>query len=194
MRTGIVLVAADGRVVHANRAAEEMLKRGQPVALQVGRLGTGDAASRAELEAAISLCGEDETRIARSTIGLRVGGDDGPAAFLHILPLARGTLRPGLMPAAVAAVLIARGAASPEDIAAALANGFGLTASERRVLELLLGRCGVAEAAAELGVSPNTIKTHVARIFEKTGVSSQADLVRLGSDLVPPLATTPSGG
>jgi DNA-binding CsgD family transcriptional regulator len=36
----------------------------------------------------------------------------------------------------------------------------------------------VSEAAKFLGVSPNTVKTHLKAVFEKTGVDRQAGLVR----------------
>lgn len=187
-RTGIVLVAADGRVLHANRAAADMLALGRPIHVKGGRLRTSDGGgSTAELALAIRQAAEDETRIGRATIGLRIGTDEEPASLLHVLPLAHGELRTSLMPAAAAAVFIARATAPPADIAQALANGYGLTPAEQRVLHLLLERVGVADAAARLEISPNTVKTHIARIFEKTGVASQADLVRLGSDLVPPI-------
>ena len=35
------------------------------------------------------------------------------------------------------------------------------------------------EAAVALHISPNTIKTHLARIFNKTGVHSQTALLQL---------------
>jgi FixJ family two-component response regulator len=38
---------------------------------------------------------------------------------------------------------------------------------------------GVAPIAATLGVSEATMKTHLQRLFEKTGTSRQVDLVKL---------------
>jgi DNA-binding CsgD family transcriptional regulator len=35
------------------------------------------------------------------------------------------------------------------------------------------------EVAAGLGLSPNTIKTHLRRVFKKTGTHRQAELARL---------------
>jgi len=55
----------------------------------------------------------------------------------------------------------------------------GLSASEARVAALIGGGLSIPEAAATLGLSSNTVKTHLARCFDKTGVRSQAALARL---------------
>ena len=47
---------------------------------------------------------------------------------------------------------------------------------------------GVPEVAASLGVAATTIKTHLGRLFAKTGVSRQADLVKLVAGFATPLA------
>lgn len=65
--------------------------------------------------------------------------------------------------------------ATPE----AIAKAYKLTASELRVLLAIVDVGGVPEVAAALGVAESTIKTHVARLFEKTGTCRQADLVKL---------------
>lgn len=56
---------------------------------------------------------------------------------------------------------------------------FDLTFSEQRLAEQLLTGRTLAEAAQALGVSRNTAKTHLARIFDKTGARSQMALLRL---------------
>jgi DNA-binding CsgD family transcriptional regulator/ketosteroid isomerase-like protein len=48
----------------------------------------------------------------------------------------------------------------------------------RLVAEIASGRC-LTEVAASLGISINTARTHLSRIYEKTGVSSQHALIRL---------------
>jgi DNA-binding CsgD family transcriptional regulator len=60
-----------------------------------------------------------------------------------------------------------------------LRSRFGLTAGEARVALEMTSAEGRAAAAQRLGVSVATLKTHLVRIFEKTGVSRQAELVRL---------------
>ena len=38
---------------------------------------------------------------------------------------------------------------------------------------------GVPDVAAELGIAETTVKTHLARLFAKTGTRRQAELVKL---------------
>jgi FixJ family two-component response regulator len=46
----------------------------------------------------------------------------------------------------------------------------------------------VPEVAAALGVADTTIKTHLSRVFEKTGATRQADLVKLVAGFSSPVA------
>ncbi len=61
----------------------------------------------------------------------------------------------------------------------ALAELSRLTAAERSVVRLAAGGYDNAAIAAELCVSPNTVKTHLRHIFEKLGVTSRSQLVAL---------------
>jgi DNA-binding CsgD family transcriptional regulator len=58
-------------------------------------------------------------------------------------------------------------------------DGYGLTQAEAKVALAASSGLGVPETASRLGVSPNTIKTHLRRVFAKTGTSRQTELVRL---------------
>lgn len=55
---------------------------------------------------------------------------------------------------------------------------YGLTPSELAVTLALTGGASLQEIASERGVSINTVRTHAARLREKLGVHSQADIVR----------------
>lgn len=52
-------------------------------------------------------------------------------------------------------------------------RSLGLTPRECEILELLASGRSNKELARSLGISPNTIKTHVARLFEKLEVSKR---------------------
>ena len=55
-----------------------------------------------------------------------------------------------------------------------------LSSRERQVLALLADGLGNKQIAARLGISTNTVKTHLELLFEKLGVSSRAEAVAAG--------------
>ena len=55
-----------------------------------------------------------------------------------------------------------------------------LTNREREILALLADGLGNKQIAARLGISPNTVKTHLELLFDKIGVSSRAEAVATG--------------
>jgi DNA-binding CsgD family transcriptional regulator len=69
------------------------------------------------------------------------------------------------------------------DLSAAVASAekrYALTQAEARVLRALIEvGGGVAPSASALGLSRSTVKTHLARLFVKTGARGQVQLVKL---------------
>jgi DNA-binding CsgD family transcriptional regulator len=65
---------------------------------------------------------------------------------------------------------------------APLAELFGLTESEARVLQRLAEGQRPAQIAAELGVALSTVRTHLQSIYGKSAVRSQTQLVRLACE------------
>ena len=59
-------------------------------------------------------------------------------------------------------------------------SGPTLSNREREILGLLADGLGNKQIAARLGISPNTVKTHLELLFEKLGVSSRAEAVATG--------------
>ena len=81
----------------------------------------------------------------------------------------------------VAAVVIKDAQAEPHTSAAnrrEIAELYELTPAEEKLLDLILDGSGLFEAAEQLGVSRNTARTHMKRIYAKTGTRRQAELVR----------------
>ena len=60
-----------------------------------------------------------------------------------------------------------------------LSQTYGLTPAESHVAALLAGGISLKEAGDELGVSLNTVKTHLKRIFTKTDTNRQSELITL---------------
>jgi DNA-binding CsgD family transcriptional regulator len=65
---------------------------------------------------------------------------------------------------------------------------YSLTPTELRVLLAIVEVGGIPEVATAFGVADSTIRTHVGRLFDKTGVGRQADLVKLVAGFSAPLA------
>lgn len=72
--------------------------------------------------------------------------------------------------------LTARPRAEFETNHAALA-ALGLTARECEVLEQLAAGASNKEIARSLGISPNTVKTHVARLYDKLDVQRRTQAI-----------------
>jgi DNA-binding CsgD family transcriptional regulator len=81
-----------------------------------------------------------------------------------------------------ARVFAARAPAPPDGNPKAR-DTLGISPSELAVLkEIALGRSN-KEIAVHLNVSPNTVKTHVARLFEKLGARRRTDAVNKAREL-----------
>jgi DNA-binding CsgD family transcriptional regulator len=58
---------------------------------------------------------------------------------------------------------------------------------EMRVLLAIVEVGGVPEVADALGIAETTVKTHLGRLYQKTGAIRQADLVKLVAGFANPL-------
>jgi DNA-binding CsgD family transcriptional regulator len=65
----------------------------------------------------------------------------------------------------------------------AAARALGLTPREGEILELLATGRSTKELARQLGVSPNTVKTHVSRVYEKLGVERRIQAIEKARQL-----------
>lgn len=184
LNCGVVLTNSEGRILHANRPAGRMLQNGAAVQGTGGVLSAEAPAAAQELRKAIRLAARSEAMLGRTGLAIRLTGSEAPPLFAHVLPMNGSELRTRLQPEAVAAVFIGSSMTAAFDTTPAetkeyLRRRFGLTPAEADVaLEILKGD-GRQAAAARLGIAATTVRAHLSRIFEKTGVRRQAELVGL---------------
>jgi DNA-binding CsgD family transcriptional regulator len=117
-------------------------------------------------------------------------GRDGKEYVAQILPLTSGARRAaGAAHAAVAALFIRAATLSLPHPLETIAGLYRLTPAELRVLLGIVQIGGVPEVAAALGIADTTVKTHLGRLYAKTGTARQADLVKLVAGFAMPLAS-----
>ncbi len=80
--------------------------------------------------------------------------------------------------------LNARAAPAPFARNAAAVAALGLTGQEMRVLDQIAAGLSNKEIARALGLSPNTVKTHVSNIFAKLGVRRRTEAIGKAHDLL----------
>jgi DNA-binding CsgD family transcriptional regulator/PAS domain-containing protein len=189
LSAGMILVDANGRIVHTNNAGNAILDAGDFLRSVCGRLVASDLAINAALREILVAANAGDAALGVKGIALPLTAHDGERYVAHVLPLTSGARREaGLAYNAVAALFIRKASLEPFSPPEVIGEMYKLTPSELRVLLAIVDIGGVPEVAAALGVAVTTIKTHLSRLFEKTGVARQADLVKLVAGFSTPLA------
>lgn len=183
MSCGAVLVNADLKILHANRVAEEMLGLADPIRSIAGRLELYRELLPGQLRAAVEAVTAGEFGLGRRGIAIPARRRDESAVALHVMPLERRSSRTGFPLEAVAAVFVADGTGPMTAPTDALMLLYGLTPAEARVLELVVSGRSSPEIASTLGIASSTVRTHLLRVFDKTGRHRRAELVRLASEI-----------
>jgi DNA-binding CsgD family transcriptional regulator/PAS domain-containing protein len=189
LRAAVLLVDADARVVHANASGAAMLRKGFALRTVSGRFAAVDSRASATLLGAIAAAKGGDMVLGRSRgIAVILTDREGERYVAHVLPLTSAERRGVQARRAVAALVVQKAALELGPLPPAIAETFGLTPTELRVLRAIVETGGVPEAADALGIGQATLKTHLHRLFGKTDTRRQADLVKLVAGFASPLA------
>lgn len=183
LTVGVILVDERVSIMHANGAAEAMLANADWILQQGGRLAVRHADADTALQAAVHRLARELSENPREAIGIPMRQLDGTVAMLHVLPLCGGKVRPDVVRSAVAAVFVLLTPQAPPAASAQLAELFCLTHAEARIFSMICEGRTLAEISALLSVKSSTAKTHLLRVFEKTGCRRQAELVKLAASV-----------
>lgn len=177
---GVWLLDADARIVHVNAAGQVMQTERAVARTSDGKLTLTDQSAAQTLQELLVNRGASAALIGDKGISMPLRGQDGKEYVAQILPLTSGSRRAAGTPRSATAALFIRAATLylPHPLET-IAGLYKLTASELRVLMMIVEVGGVPQVAPVLGVSEKTVKTHLKHVFEKTGTRRQADLVKL---------------
>jgi DNA-binding CsgD family transcriptional regulator len=188
LSAGMCLVDAVGRIVHANLACHVILETGDFLSMTGGRIVASDPEIDRSLRELFAAAGGGDAAIGTQGIALPLKAKDGSCYLMHVLPLTSGARRlAGIAYAATAALFIRKVATETPPLPEIIARVYGLTPTELRVLLAIVEVGGVPDVAVAIGVAESTVKTHLKRLFLKTGVSRQADLVKIVAGFATPL-------
>lgn len=198
-RVVLAVLFIDGRgcVGRINRGAERLIAHGDIICVRNGKLIARNAIDIRRLQHALAAAIEapsDTDHAPRPTSRLVLHGASGiPTAFASIHPLR--THANGALPvrAPQAAVFIRNlFADSPEMLTQALTELFYLTPAEARLACALYTDNDLAQAATDLQLSMNTVRSRLKIIYDKTGIHSQPALVKTIRELRSVLSDTSS--
>lgn len=179
LSAGVFLLRAEGNYVYANPSGLKFLAEAELLVEVDGRLRptAPDAAKllREALQASAS-----DLALASQPVAIPLGAYAGDNWVAHLVSLRQGSRRQaGRRYDAVAAIFIHRAEVRRPTLVQLITAQFKLTAAEARVLFAILAADGVAQTAQVLGISEETVKTHLKRIYAKTGASGQAELFKM---------------
>ena len=185
---GLFLVDAGAQIVHANASGQAMLAQGVLLRGHGDKLMSHDANTAQGLHEIFSSAARDRGDVGQRGGALALTGRDGEHYVAHVLSLTAGARRQvGVDDRAVAAVFVQKASLDLPSPQQAIAKLYKLTPTELRVLSGIVHVGGVPEVAEVMGISVSTVKTHLRRLFAKTGTDRQADLVKLVAGYANPL-------
>jgi DNA-binding CsgD family transcriptional regulator len=184
-----VVIFTDRKVVFRNRRAEDILVARDGLSIDgVGALRAFRPTEDRVLQSIIRISHEHSPNGQAgpgSTITISRPSERLPyPVMVKRLPVSPGNAQWGSSP--VAAFI-----RDPDQIGSipwdAVAETFGLTPTEERLVRCLVEGSTPEETAGRQGINVSTVRWHMKQIFDKTGASRQGDLIRLILSMAMPL-------
>ncbi|SPS01908.1 helix-turn-helix transcriptional regulator [Cupriavidus taiwanensis] len=185
MLIGMVVLDDQGLVLKANAAVRALLGENDGIRLRGGRIEFADARDRSRFRELVQ----------RSIDSISIAPDDGAAAprvaamslarpsgtgrlevLIRAIPIREWSDENKWCPACV--VVIRDPACSAQTSVEVLRQLFEFTPTEAALALLMANGSSLEDAARLLKVKSNTVRAHLRSIFQKAGVTRQAELVR----------------
>lgn len=180
LRAAVFLLDPRGIVIHANLAGKEEVERSDTLNILSDRLVATEPAAATVLQAAIAQCAADSLDPRTGNLSIPLKGTSGRRCIANVIRLDQGERQFAGHPSDASLAVFVQDLASPHLFPGeAIAKLYNLTAAEIRVALALAAGHDIQEIALTLGISVPTVKTHLARLFSKTGTNRQATLVAL---------------
>ncbi len=189
LASGVMIIDADGRILHSNLAARSVLSRGDCVAVDDGMLSAIHVSDARALADALAKA----TQGKRSMIALGTLSRTTVAVVplaRHLRPSGTGGATDTSAPAGPLrfALMFSRLGVCESLMLSFFSRAHQLTACEETILGLMCTGLTAPEMAAQLKVAQSTVRTHVRSICAKTHSHSIREVVKRLAVLPPLMA------
>jgi DNA-binding CsgD family transcriptional regulator len=185
INVGVFALDSQRRVIFSNAAAKALI--GREIEIVQGELRLGTGAERVQADAALAQAAEarpDESSASPKPILLRRAAPQRPLV-IYVLPSGpRGGVAEHFLTRTRSIVLVIE--PKPNDPAdpAIVRDLLGLTLGEARISALIAAGIAPRKVSEQLGITEETVRTVLKRVYAKVGVSRQNELTALLSRLV----------
>jgi DNA-binding CsgD family transcriptional regulator len=188
LAAGVFLLQKNSQVAHANASGKAILKEGRLLQETNGAIQAADLQARSMLHSAVANAAHGDRGLGSRGVAIPLMSRDSERYVVHILPLTSGARRTtGRLYGAAVAMFVHKASQHQPTLIETVAKQFRLTPSELRVLFAIIEVGGAPQVADVLGISLDTVKTHLKRVFAKTNTKRQVDLVKLMVGYMNPL-------
>lgn len=179
MKVGAIILDESGRVLSANQRARELLEAKDGVSLRDDMLMLATRPLTRELQERVErVMANQQAGGAAVVEAMRVPRSGGREFGLVIRPVpANQWSEAEALPAV--AIFLSDPLEQAEAPVQVIKQLFGFTPAEASLALLMANGMSLDEAAEAMGVSRNTVRTHLRAVFAKTGVTRQPMLVSL---------------
>jgi DNA-binding CsgD family transcriptional regulator len=179
LSSAVAFLDRDGRLIHANLPAAQLLAMSEVLSWSGGKPRPRDERAAAHLDAILAAALRGEAFPGCHALSVVHCTPNDGRMTVHILPLAASKCRGAATPcAAVAAIIVSQQTLDLPQRLQSAAKLYALTPAESRVVGVLLAGCTIGGAARALGIKEATVKTHLQHVFDKTGTRRQVDLAQ----------------
>jgi DNA-binding CsgD family transcriptional regulator len=186
LQVGVFLIDSMGQVAFANPMGSQLV--GDGLLSAHGRLSARFASEREALDAAIVAVTQGGPEVLReSPRPILVHGLDAERFLaVYVLPvrMPSGHIVEHLLAGVQAAVVVIPFRSGERADPSIVRDLLGLTLAEARIASLVGSGFAPRQAATELGITEETARTTLKRVFDKVGVSRQSELAVLLTRLV----------
>lgn len=180
----VLLVTEDATPIYRNPAAEALLERAVGLRLEDGRVVAATPGDRRLLQ---QLIGQAARAGAAGARVVSLACAPSPPVIAQVRPAGHVFLRHAGERRGVALIAVRGGQALHDPASCLFARMYEFTPAQARVSALVFAGKPLAAIARSLGVSENTVRSHLKQIFLKTETHGQMELVHLHAKVCPVL-------